>query len=123
MPTASAVCPSEALARSVGRHNLCRCAHSLSSSSATREAIDLFLREEEATRALEAMLLDEPEWLGQIYVQPVEVDGFVAFFSSSDGPTFSRVCGGKDALQIAVPGAGSARLRMIHVIGVELTTG
>jgi hypothetical protein len=84
MPTASAVCPSEALARSVGRHNLCRCAHSLSSSSATREAIDLFLREEEATRALEAMLLDEPEWLGRIYVQPVELDGFVAFFSSSD---------------------------------------
>jgi hypothetical protein len=31
-------------------------------------------REEDARRALEAMLLDEPDWAGQFYVQPVELD-------------------------------------------------
>jgi hypothetical protein len=38
------------------------------------EAIDLFLHEEDARGALEAMLLDEPDWSGQFYVQPVELD-------------------------------------------------
>jgi hypothetical protein len=38
------------------------------------EAIDLFLQEEDARRALEEMLLDEPNWADQFYVQPVELD-------------------------------------------------
>jgi hypothetical protein len=38
------------------------------------ESIDLFLREEDARRALEAMLLDEPDWAGLFCVQPVELD-------------------------------------------------
>jgi hypothetical protein len=39
------------------------------------KSIDRFLREEEARRALEEILLDEPAWSGQFYVQPVELDG------------------------------------------------
>jgi hypothetical protein len=38
------------------------------------EAIDLSLQEEDARRALEAMLLDEPDWAGLFYVQSVELD-------------------------------------------------
>jgi hypothetical protein len=38
------------------------------------EAIDLFLQEEDARRALEEMLLDEPDWAGMFYVQPEELD-------------------------------------------------
>jgi hypothetical protein len=38
------------------------------------EATDLLLQEEDARRALEAMLLDEPDWAGQVSVQPVELD-------------------------------------------------
>ena len=38
------------------------------------EAIDLFLREEDAPRALEEALRDEPDWIGLLYVEPIEVD-------------------------------------------------
>jgi hypothetical protein len=38
------------------------------------EAIDLFLREEDARRALAECLKDEPEWLGMLYVEPIELD-------------------------------------------------
>ena len=37
------------------------------------ESIDLFLREEDARRALEGMLLDEPDWAGRFYVEPVDL--------------------------------------------------
>jgi hypothetical protein len=39
-----------------------------------REAIDLFLREEDARRALAECLRDEPDWAGLLYVAPVELD-------------------------------------------------
>jgi hypothetical protein len=38
------------------------------------ESIDLFLREEDARRALEGILSDEPDWAGLFYVAPVELD-------------------------------------------------
>jgi hypothetical protein len=38
------------------------------------EAIDLFLREEDARRALQDILSDEPDWVGLFYVEPVELD-------------------------------------------------
>jgi hypothetical protein len=38
------------------------------------EAIDLFLREEDAERALEERLRDEPQWTGLLRVEPVELD-------------------------------------------------
>jgi hypothetical protein len=38
------------------------------------EAIDLFLPEEDARRALEDILSDEPDWAGLFYVEPVELD-------------------------------------------------
>jgi hypothetical protein len=38
------------------------------------EAIDLFLREEDARRALEAGLQDEPNWIGTLFVEPIELD-------------------------------------------------
>jgi predicted ATPase len=38
------------------------------------ESIDLFLREEDARRALAECLADEPEWAGLPYVEPVELD-------------------------------------------------
>ena len=38
------------------------------------EAIDLFLREEDARTALEDAIRDEPEWAGLLYVKPVELD-------------------------------------------------
>lgn len=37
------------------------------------ESIDLFLREEDARRALEDILSDEPDWAGLFY-EPVELD-------------------------------------------------
>jgi hypothetical protein len=39
------------------------------------EAIDLFLREEDAERALEDALRDEPSWAGLLRVEPVELNG------------------------------------------------
>jgi hypothetical protein len=36
------------------------------------EAIDLFLREEDAQAALEDVLHDEPDWAGTLTVEPVE---------------------------------------------------
>ena len=38
------------------------------------EAIDLFLREEDAVRALEDALRDEPGWAGTLFIEPVELD-------------------------------------------------
>ena len=38
------------------------------------EAIDLFLREEDAQAALEDALHDEPAWAGTLTVEPVELD-------------------------------------------------
>lgn len=38
------------------------------------ESVDLFLREEDARRALEDILNDEPDWTGLFYVKPVELD-------------------------------------------------
>jgi hypothetical protein len=38
------------------------------------EAIDLFLREEDARRALEECLRDEPGWIGTLFVELIELD-------------------------------------------------
>jgi hypothetical protein len=38
------------------------------------EAIDLFLREEDAQAALEDALQDEPGWAGTLTVEPSELD-------------------------------------------------
>jgi hypothetical protein len=38
------------------------------------EAIDLFLREEDAERPLADALGDEPQWAGLLSVEPVELD-------------------------------------------------
>ena len=38
------------------------------------ESIDLFLREEDAERALAECLGDEPDWTGLLYVVPIELD-------------------------------------------------
>jgi len=38
------------------------------------EAIDLFLREEDARQALGDALADEPDWIGTLYVEAVELD-------------------------------------------------
>jgi hypothetical protein len=39
-----------------------------------REAIDLFLRREDADRELEKILGDEPDWAGLLSVVPSEFD-------------------------------------------------
>ena len=39
------------------------------------EAIDLFLREDDAERALKDSLRDEPQWQGVLRVEPIELDG------------------------------------------------
>jgi hypothetical protein len=39
------------------------------------EAIDLFLREEDAERVLEDAIRDEPDWAGVLRVQAIELDG------------------------------------------------
>ena len=38
------------------------------------EAIDLFLREEDAKQALADALRDEPSWAGKLWVEPIELD-------------------------------------------------
>ena len=38
------------------------------------EAIDLFLREEDARAALEDALHEEPGWAGTLTVEPIELD-------------------------------------------------
>ena len=38
------------------------------------ETIDLFLTEEDAQRALEGCLRDEPEWRGLLQVAPIELE-------------------------------------------------
>jgi hypothetical protein len=39
-----------------------------------REAIDVFLRGEDAFAALADCLRDEPDWAGLLYVEPIELD-------------------------------------------------
>jgi len=39
-----------------------------------RQAIGLYLRREDADRELEEILGDEPDWMGTLDVQPVELD-------------------------------------------------
>jgi hypothetical protein len=38
------------------------------------EAIDVYLAEEDAQRALEDCLRDEPQWRGSLWVEGVELD-------------------------------------------------
>jgi hypothetical protein len=38
------------------------------------EAIDVFLRREDAFAALEDVLHDEPDWTSLLYVAPIELD-------------------------------------------------
>ena len=38
------------------------------------EAIDRFLREEDAQEALEGALRDEPGWAGTLTVEPIQLD-------------------------------------------------
>ena len=38
------------------------------------EAIDVFLREEDAVQALAECLRDEPRWARVLYVEPIELD-------------------------------------------------
>jgi hypothetical protein len=42
------------------------------------EAIEFFLTEKEAQRALEGFLRDEPEWRGLLRVEPVEFEASVS---------------------------------------------
>lgn len=39
------------------------------------EAIDVYLCEQDAQRALEECLRDEPEWRGLLRVEPIELSG------------------------------------------------
>jgi hypothetical protein len=39
-----------------------------------QEAIDVFLREEDARAALQDAIGDEPDWAGLLYVEPIELD-------------------------------------------------
>ena len=39
-----------------------------------REAIDVFLRREDAWAALAEILEDEPDWAGSLFVVPIELD-------------------------------------------------
>jgi hypothetical protein len=38
------------------------------------QAVDVFVRREDAIAALEAALRDEPEWVGLLSVVPIELD-------------------------------------------------
>lgn len=38
------------------------------------EAIDVFVRKEDALKALEDAVTDEPEWIGSLFVAPIELD-------------------------------------------------
>jgi hypothetical protein len=38
------------------------------------DAIDLFSREEDAGLVLEECLRDEPDWIGTLFVEPIELD-------------------------------------------------
>ena len=38
------------------------------------EAIDVFLRREDAWAALAEILEDEPDWVGSLFVVPIELD-------------------------------------------------
>jgi hypothetical protein len=39
-----------------------------------QEAIDVFVRKEDALKALEDAVNDEPEWNGSLFVAPIELD-------------------------------------------------
>ena len=39
-----------------------------------RQAIDLFVRRDDADAELEEILGDEPDWTGLLYVVPIELD-------------------------------------------------
>jgi hypothetical protein len=38
------------------------------------QAVDVFLRRDDALQALEAAVLDVPEWLGVLFIAPIELD-------------------------------------------------
>ena len=38
------------------------------------EAIDLYVQEKDARRAFAEWLRDEPEWVGMLYVKPIDLD-------------------------------------------------
>jgi hypothetical protein len=38
------------------------------------EAIDVFVRKEDALMALEDAVTDEPEWIDSLFVAPIELD-------------------------------------------------
>ena len=40
-----------------------------------QEAIDVFIRREDAFAVLRDCLRDEPDWTGLLYVEPIELDG------------------------------------------------
>ena len=42
------------------------------------EAIDLYLREEDAQRALDECLTNEPDWRGLLRLQSIELDASVS---------------------------------------------
>jgi hypothetical protein len=39
------------------------------------QAVDVFVRREDAFAALEDAIRDEPDWAGILYVAPIELDG------------------------------------------------
>jgi hypothetical protein len=41
---------------------------------ADHEAIDVFVRKEDALKALEDACTDEPQWEGTLFVAPIELD-------------------------------------------------
>jgi hypothetical protein len=50
-------------------------AFALVSDLAPAEAVELYLREEEAVKAMEAAIGDEPQWVDVLRVEPVVLDG------------------------------------------------
>jgi hypothetical protein len=62
------------LALGADSRNLCRMRAYALVEFGDPEAVDLFLREEDARRALDGLLRDEPDWAGMFYVAPVELD-------------------------------------------------
>ena len=50
------------------------CVPSPSPRLETGEAIDVFLRREDAWAALAEILEDEPDWAGSLFVVPIELD-------------------------------------------------
>jgi hypothetical protein len=46
----------------------------LGDQQADQQAVDVFLRREDAYAALEDVLRDEPDWQNLLYVVPIELD-------------------------------------------------